>query len=318
MLSVSKQLLMTSDALKVSVRLTSYNQENYIAQAIESVLMQKTDFAFEIVIGDDFSTDKTAQIVRDYQQRHPHIVRILKREKGDLYHQLRQKYGRLYNYVDTLYNCRGAYVAHLDGDDYWRSSEKLQRQADFLDANPDFSECFHNVEYFYENAENTSPPVSAPRVRRERYTLDDILRGNFICHSSVMFRRGLFGEYPEPFLRMYPADWPLHVLNAQYGDIGHIDEVMGVYRIHGGGVWSHGRNLHWFKNEMNMFRLLDAYFAGKHGKAIRAGKARAFFRLFGTPFHKMETAAGLALRKSGFRPVADLYRRIFYPQSLSK
>lgn len=309
---------MTSDSPKVSVRLTCYNQEKYIAQALESVLMQKTDFEFEVVIGDDFSTDGTSRIIREYEQKHPQVIRILKREKGDRYHQLRQKYGRLYNYVDTLYNCRGSYVAHLDGDDYWSSPEKLQRQADFLDANPDLAECFHNVECLYENAENAGRPVSAPKVKKQRYTLDDLLRGNFICHSSVMFRRGLFGRYPEPFLRMYPADWPLHILNAQYGDIGHIDQVMGVYRIHGGGVWSHGRNFHWFKNEMNMYKLLDAYFAGKHKKAIRAGRLHSFFRLFGTPFHKMETAAGLALRRSGLRPVADLYRRVFYPQSLRK
>ncbi|MDA8085283.1 MAG: hypothetical protein M0Z75_01135 [Nitrospiraceae bacterium] len=107
------------------------------------------------------------------------------------------------------------------------------------------------------------------------------------CNTSVMFRRGLFGEYPELFLKLYPADWALHILNAQYGDIGHIEGVMGGYRVHSEGVWSHGRVLHCFKNEMNMYKSLDAYFAGKHRKAIRAGRLCSFLRLVEAFFRKM-------------------------------
>jgi len=311
-------MLMISGMPKVSVRLTSHNQEKYIAQAIESVLMQRTDCGIEIVVGDDFSTDKTMQIINEYQHGHPQIIRVLERKKGDCYHQLRQKYGRLYNYVDTLAHCRGAYVAHLDADDYWKSQDKLQKQSDFLDTNTDCSICFHDIEYLYENGLDQGFAVAIPKVKKERYTIEDILRRNFICHSSVMFRRGLFGEVPDFLLRVYPADWPLHILNAQYGDIGRIDEVMGVYRVHSGGVWSHGGSLHWFKNEINMYKSLNAYFAGKHRRAITIGVLYTFFRLFETPFHRLETRIGLALRKSGFRVIADFYRRIFYPESLRK
>lgn len=302
----------------VSVRFTCYNHEEYIAHAIESILMQKTDFEIEIVVGDDFSTDKTPQIINKYAHKHPQVIRVLKREKGDRYDQLRQKYGRLYNYVDTLSHCRGFYVAHLDGDDYWTSPDKLQRQVDFLDANPDCSICFHDVECLYENGKDPKYAIALPKVKKERYTLEDLLRKNFMCHSSVMFRRGLFGEFPLLFLRIYPADWPLHILNAQYGDIGHISEVMGVYRVHAGGVWSHGRSLHWFKNEINMYKLLNAYFAGKYRKAIAVGIVYTFLRLFATPFHRIETKIGLALRRSGFKVIADFYRRIFYPESFRK
>ncbi len=309
---------MLSNEPKVSVRLPCYNQEKYISQAIESALMQKTDFEFEIVIGDDFSTDSSLQILEGYELKYPQIVRVLRRAKGEEYSFLRQKYGRLYNFVDIMANCRGKYIALLDGDDYWTSPEKLQRQADFLDANPDCSICFHDVEYLFENGESPEYAIGAPKVKKQRYTLDDLLRGNFICNTSVMFRRGLFGEFPEPFLSIYPADWALHILNAQYGDICHMDRVMGVYRVHSGGVWSHGRSLHWFKNEMKMYKMLNAYFAGRHKEALRAGRMNAFFRLFGTPFHKMETRIGLVLRGSRFRPVADFYRKIFYPQSLRK
>jgi glycosyltransferase involved in cell wall biosynthesis len=309
---------MSSDVPKVSVRLPCYNEEKNIAQAIESILVQRTDFEIEIVVGDDFSTDKTSQIISEYAHKHPQVIRVLKREKGDHYNQLRQKYGRSYNYVDILYNCRGSYVAQLDGDDYWTSPDKLQRQADFLDANPDCSVCFHDVECLYENGENPKYAIAVPKVRKERYTLEDLLRKNFMVHSSVMFRRGLFGEFPGIFLGIYPADWVLHILNAQYGDIGHISEVMGVYRVHSGGVWSHGRSLQWFRNEINMYKLLNVYFAGKYRKAIAAGILYTFVRLLATPFHRIETKIGLALRRSGFKVVADFYRRIFYPESFRK
>ncbi len=117
----------------------TYNQAPFIAEAIESCLMQKTDFGFEIIIGDDFSTDGTKEICEEYAIKYPEKIKLLARRIGDEYWQKRQKLGRLYNFVDIIENCNGKYIALLDGDDYWIDPLKLQKQVDFLEEN---NNCF--------------------------------------------------------------------------------------------------------------------------------------------------------------------------------
>lgn len=127
----------------LSVRLMTYNHEPFIAQAIEGCLMQKTNFPFEIVIGDDFSTDNTLAIAKKYEQENPEKIRVLKRTVGDEYWKKRQKIGRYQNFIDILENCKGKYIALLDGDDYWTDPKKLQKQVDFLEKYDEYSFCCH-------------------------------------------------------------------------------------------------------------------------------------------------------------------------------
>ena len=107
---------------KVSVLMITYNQERYISQAIESVLSQQTDFSYEIVVGEDFSTDNTREVCREYQQRYPDKIRLLERDKN---------LGMAGNFLSTFKECNGQYLAVLEGDDYWVNPHKLQSQVDF-------------------------------------------------------------------------------------------------------------------------------------------------------------------------------------------
>lgn len=135
-------------APKVSVSIITYNHVNYIAQAIESVLKQQVDFTYEIIIGDDYSTDGTQKILQHYQKKYPDIIQLVlhpKRYEGVP--------GRLNN-ITNLYSCRGQYVALLDGDDYWISENKLQTQVDFLDQNPDYTLAFHEIKVVSEEHES--------------------------------------------------------------------------------------------------------------------------------------------------------------------
>src|SRR5665647_3605762 len=109
---------------KVSVLMTTYNQDQYIRQGIESVLAQQASFAYELVIGEDCSTDGTRAICRAYQQQHPETIRLLAREKN---------LGAAENFLSALAECSGEYLAILDGDDFWPNPLKLQEQADCLD-----------------------------------------------------------------------------------------------------------------------------------------------------------------------------------------
>jgi glycosyltransferase involved in cell wall biosynthesis len=213
---------------KVSVLMITYNQDDFIAQAIHSALMQMTDFDYEIVIGDDCSTDGTRDIVADLARKHPSKIR-------PLFQDVHLGVNR--NLVATLKACSGQYVAILEGDDYWTTRNKLQLQVDFLDSHPDYAICFHNVQVVYQD-ERFPSHLYHVDPQQETCTIEELLVGNFINTCSVMFRRDHSNELPSRFCSLHMGDWPLHVLNAQYGKIGYLNAVMAAYRVHDKGVWS--------------------------------------------------------------------------------
>ncbi len=215
--------------MKVSVLITTYNHEKIIAQAIESVLAQATGFEYEIVIGEDCSTDRTRSICRTYQDRYPHRIRLLCREEN---------LGLMENFPRTFLACHGQYVACLDGDDYWTSPDKLQRQADYLDAHPDCSLCFHNAMMVWEDG-SQGPVVHAPPGRRSTYYVQELFKHDFISTASVaMVRNHLVREFPDWYDTLPVPDWPFFILHGLHGKMGYLDETWSVYRQHSGGMYS--------------------------------------------------------------------------------
>ena len=130
------------EEVMLSVIMTTYNHERYIAQAIESVLRQQTDFRIEIVIGEDCSTDRTRAIAEDYATQYPDAIRIITSAEN---------VGWRKNYRRTIAAARGKYIALLDGDDYFTHRKKLQMQVDLLEANPDVGMCYGRSERKDEN-----------------------------------------------------------------------------------------------------------------------------------------------------------------------
>lgn len=215
--------------MKTSVLIITYNQERYVAQALDSALMQRTREPFEIVVGEDCSTDRTREILVGYREQHPDRIRLLLRGKN---------LGMNRNFAETLSACRGEYAAILEGDDYWTSADKLQRQADFLDAHAECAAVFHNVRVTHEGTSGKDHLLHAKGKLKAFHSLEDIVSAHFIPTCSTMFRIGLFGVFPDWFYDMPMGDWPLHVLNAEHGSYGYMDEVMACYRVHGQGAWS--------------------------------------------------------------------------------
>ena len=120
--------------MKVSVCMITYNHEAFLAEALESILAQRTTFEIEVIVGEDCSTDNTRAVLLHYQRLHPHLIKPILQPHNVGYHR---------NFADVLRRASGEYIALLEGDDYWTSPEKLQRQSDLLDAHPEFSMCFH-------------------------------------------------------------------------------------------------------------------------------------------------------------------------------
>ena len=225
-----------SNPYLLSVRLMVYNHENYIREAIEGILIQKTNFPIEVVIGDDFSTDKSLAIIKEYQNTPQIHFKILDRKVGDDYWQNRQKIGRLHNFYNILENCSGKYIALLDGDDFWTDPLKLQKQVDFLESNDDFSICFHNMN-ISNQANLTSNELTNTKDQESVTTIVDLAqKGNFLFTASVVFRKPTMG-YPEWLIELPIGDYPIHLYHAQFGKIKYLNQVMGVYRVHESGAW---------------------------------------------------------------------------------
>ena len=132
----------------LSIICTAYNQEKYIKQALDGFVSQKTNFKFQVIIHDDASTDKTAEIIKEYQKKYPDIIKPIFQTEN----QYSKGISISKNILFPLVNSK--YVAICEGDDYWTDPYKLQKQVDFLEANPDYSICFHPVKFIYEDKPN--------------------------------------------------------------------------------------------------------------------------------------------------------------------
>jgi glycosyltransferase involved in cell wall biosynthesis len=221
----------------VSVYMITYNHEKFIAQALDGILMQEVDFPYEIVIGEDKSTDRTRAVVCEYQRRHPDKIRLhLSREN-----LFRQKLAGL----GPLAACRGKYIAMCEGDDYWTDPQKLQKQVAVLEAEPEVSFCFHDVlvvqdggggQYpFYTDLPQRTGQHPRPPGRIE---LKDILPKNFIATGSVMARQSSMLPLPSWIAELPAGDWGLFIHLLHSGCGVYLDQIMGVYRLHPGSMWS--------------------------------------------------------------------------------
>ena len=214
--------------MEVTVLLTTYNHEKYIAQALESVLMQETNFDYEIVILEDCSTDGTGEILRAYHTKYPAKIRLRLAERNQRSNKA---------FAEEFLASSSVYIAMLDGDDYWTSQKKLQTQVEFLRGHPDYMLCFHNALRVYEN-EDRAPLLHNLADQKPVSELEDLWQRNFIAGCAAMLRKDVLWQFPDWFYNLPYGDWPLYILSAQHGKIGYIDEVLGAYRIHPEGSWS--------------------------------------------------------------------------------
>ena len=214
----------------VSICCVTYNHEPFIEDALEGFLIQETNFQFEILIHDDASTDKTADIIREYEKKYPNLIKPIFQKENQ--YSKGGKPGRI-----NRERAKGKYIAHCEGDDYWTDPLKLQKQVSFLEANPDYSMCFHSVK-IWKASDKKLVIDDITRDVPDTTDIYELAKGNYIQTPSVVYRFGLIKEFPPQMNKTPVQDYFLHMLNAQYGKIKKLNEVMAVYRVHSGGIWS--------------------------------------------------------------------------------
>ena len=221
--------------MTVSVCIPTYNHEAFVAQALDGALMQQTTFPVEIVIGDDGSTDGAQAIIRAYAEQYPNRIRAFLHPHNLGPVQPREFAGRN-NVLGLFAACRGEFIALCEGDDFWTDPLKLQKQVDFLQTHPDYSLCHHNMRVIYEDGspEHFFNPADQP----ETSTVEAILADDWIIATASALYRNYFRT--EPFAAWHAkaasGDWALMIQVAARGNIGYLNEVMGVYRRHRGGL----------------------------------------------------------------------------------
>lgn len=211
---------------KVSVCMITYNHENFIEQAVRSVLEQDVDFEIELVVGEDCSTDRTADVLRDLTGRDPERIRLILRPDN---------LGMMGNLLATLSECKGEYVAFLEGDDYWCDPDKLRKQVAVLERDTSVSMVFTSIWVLKDGIRTLSDWTHEKKCR---YTLEDLLKGNLGYTLTFLYRNIYRDGYPAWVAEAKMGDWTLHTLQALHGDAWYLDEPTAVYRVHGGGIWS--------------------------------------------------------------------------------
>ena len=228
---------------KLSVILITYNHEKYIEKALDSVLSQVTDFPFEIVIGDDCSPDDTKNIIREYRDKYPDIIRIVHREKNT---------GRpTLNVYETTMKCRGDYLAYLEGDDYWTDSDKLQKQMDFLNEHPEYIACTHSHKMIDDNGNDIKDPeilkISDMYKWSGEFTMDDFEKSGFWPgHYASVVSKNIYKNKKHDYTILYKShdfvdDGQILLFLLMEGKIYRLDDEMGermYVKKAGGTSWT--------------------------------------------------------------------------------
>ena len=238
-----------SESPLVSVCTLVYNHEPYLRQCLDGFVMQKTNFAFEVLVHDDASTDNSAEIIREYTDKYPHIFKPI--------FQLENQYSKGVR-VNAMYQyprIKGKYVALCEGDDYWTDPSKLQRQVDFMESHPDYSLCFHNAMVLNERIEVKERIHSFCYFKGDQtISTERLIEDWCIPTASILFRKSSFDQVELP--RFFSGDYTLELALASVGKLHYIDHYMSVYRLNNGGVSS---KISFKKWSSQLFKLLDWY-----------------------------------------------------------
>ena len=222
----------------------TYGHEKFIEEAINGVLVQECDFEVELIIANDCSPDQTDVVIQNILENHPRAswIKYIKHNKN---------LGMMPNFIFTMEECKGEFVAMCEGDDYWTDPLKLQKQVDFLERNLDYAICFTKSDILFpEEGIKMGHLYNKPTTTY----YEDIIFGNYITTLTVIFRRPINGFcFPDWYSKSLIGDWPLYLLLLKNGGkIHHLSDITGVYRL-GNGVSEE------FRSDIVKLKNIEAY-----------------------------------------------------------
>lgn len=260
--TLTERKAMENDDTMVTVVCITYKHEEFIAQALDSFLMQKTNFKFKIFVGEDCGPDGTADIVREYAAKYPDIIVPFLRE---------QNMGAQRNLIDMCQQATSPYIAFCEGDDYWVDEYKLQKQVDYMEANPELRVCctqtevvapedWHLRSWYKEMPDGRIIlPDSTPGYKRcDFFSATQILNIN-VAHTSTHFYRWNYDmPIPDWYYQGIIGDMPMLLMQMGNTSLGHIPEVTSAYRINENSVFfNKNREQHFINTRKDMVRYLN-------------------------------------------------------------
>jgi glycosyltransferase involved in cell wall biosynthesis len=264
--------------IMTSICCITYNHENYIADAIESFLMQKTNFNYEIIIYDDASTDKTADIIREYETKYPGLIKPI--------YQTENQYSKGVKTINfSLQRAEGKYIAICEGDDYWTDPYKLQKQVDYMEKHPECSICIHAAYRVLPDKTKLKLHVR-PNRGNKVFTVEEVIHDNWIFATASFLYPAVFNTNRPYFYEIAPVgDYPLIIYLALQGKVYYIDEFMSAYRIDVKDSWSSRmsssieRRIAVYNKTIDMLDEINRYTEYKYDNTIKKTKKRNHFNI---------------------------------------
>lgn len=247
----------------LSVLVQAYNHEAFIKQCLESILEQNTDFDYEILLGEDYSTDSTREICREYATRYPDKVRLFLHHPDNKIKVLNTTTGN-FNAFYNLFSARGKYIAFCEGDDYWNDPAKLQKQVEALRTNSELAFTYHS----YQEVNYEEQPLSKEIVLEQpKHDFSQEELKKLIYHPllSTMCFRNFKMDLPEQMAEVINVDSFLLSLLGNYGEAKFFKEIKSsFYRRHEGGIWSGERKELKFNSKLLTYRKLINYYSSEN------------------------------------------------------
>ena len=260
----------------VSVCVSAYQHQDFIAECLEGILRQKTNFPFEIIIGEDESADETRAICLKYRDQFPSRIRLFLRSRKDVIHVNGRPTGR-YNFLENVKAARGKYIALCEGDDYWVDENKLQMQVDFLENNPDFSLAHTNVNHVNRKGEVV---LARPLNYKDVMTHEEVAGIITVQTLTMVFRKDAIPVFPEAFSRVFNADLFLVALLSEKGKVKFFQAVTGCYRKHQGGIFSGINYKNRQLNRLNTLKVMLHYFSSPGVKSnLKTAMSKSYGRI---------------------------------------
>lgn len=293
------------EKVKVSACIITYNQQAYIGECLDGAVKQQVNFDYEIVIGEDHSTDDTLKICREYAQKYPNLIRLIPRESN---------LGMAQNWVNTIQNCTGKYIAICEGDDYWTDPFKLQQQVDFLESHPDCVLTFHAVEI--RNNQNKIVNDFLTSVPENYQTITTLAQlGNYIHTPSVVFRN-VIKTFPYEFTQSPIVDFFLYLMLAEHGKLQFLPQKMAVYR-YGVGIFSNQSMVKTVKASTRLFSCLLGYVQEENIRKILLERQMKTIDVFENAV-KNAAKSGSAQNHSFFRSLKYVFSNLGQPAKIVK